>query len=64
MSLKEDPIYKPSFYTCRTGDWVADHYQQTAVMSTYLLAFIICDFEYTENMTRNNITVWRHNLCV
>jgi len=55
MSLKEDPVYKPSFY--RTGDWVADHYQQTAVMSTYLLAFIICDFEYTENMTRNNITV-------
>lgn len=41
----------------RADGWVADHFMTTPNMSTYLLAFIICDFEYTQNVTTNNITV-------
>lgn len=37
--------------------YVADEYALTPNMSTYLLAFIVCDFQYTENVTRNNIKV-------
>lgn len=40
------------FYRAEDGKtYIADVYQQTPKMSTYLLAFIICDFEYIFNTT-------------
>ncbi|CAG2231964.1 ANPEP [Mytilus edulis] len=39
----------------RSNDWVADHYAETPMMSTYLLAFVICDFEQTADIV-NGVT--------
>ena len=41
----------------RDDEYVVDVFNQSAKMSTYLLAFIICDFEYKELTTVNGVTV-------
>jgi aminopeptidase N len=33
----------------RKNNMVADYYQKTVIMPTYLLAFIVCDFDYIED---------------
>ncbi|XP_052097491.1 aminopeptidase N-like isoform X1 [Mytilus californianus] len=37
------------------NNWVADHYAVTPLMSTYLLAFVVCDFTFKEETTDNNV---------
>ncbi|XP_013408526.1 uncharacterized protein LOC106172388 isoform X2 [Lingula anatina] len=56
-SLSNMPIRNT---TTQSGGWIADHYLPTLKMSTYLLAFIICDFDYVENTTSRNtiVRVW------
>ncbi|XP_052694307.1 aminopeptidase Ey-like isoform X2 [Crassostrea angulata] len=39
----------------RGNGWIADSFNVTPPVSSYLLAFIICDFDYKENMTSNGI---------
>ncbi|XP_063436787.1 aminopeptidase N-like [Mytilus trossulus] len=37
------------------NDWIADRYADTPLMSTYLLALVVCDFTFIEERTANNI---------
>ncbi|XP_052084132.1 aminopeptidase N-like isoform X2 [Mytilus californianus] len=52
VSLSNTPI---TSNMTRGNGWIADYYEVTPKMSTYLLAFIICDFKYTVNITKNNV---------
>ncbi|CAC5387007.1 ANPEP [Mytilus coruscus] len=52
VSLSNTPVINN---ITRANGWIADHYEVTPKMSTYLLAFIICDFKYTVNITKNNV---------
>ena len=38
-------------------EWIEDVFETTPKMSTYLLAFVICDYVYLSETTPNNITV-------
>ena len=40
-------------FTRRENGWVADVYQKSVKMPTYLLAMVICDFQYKEKYTSN-----------
>ncbi|XP_052261394.1 aminopeptidase N-like isoform X2 [Dreissena polymorpha] len=53
VSISNMPIISNA---SRADDWFADKFAVTPKMSTYLLAFIICDFNYTENTTENDVT--------
>ena len=48
------------FYS--SGNFEMDVYNTSAKMSTYLLAFIVCDFEYTEDYTTKDLKVNYCNL--
>ncbi|XP_052090870.1 uncharacterized protein LOC127727793 [Mytilus californianus] len=57
ISLSNMPIDKT--YT-RSDGYIADEYEMTPVMSTYLLAFVVGDFNHTNQTTNNGIKygVW------
>ena len=49
--------FQQLFY--RGNGWIGDRFNTTPIMSTYLLALIVCDFNYTSNVTANGIEVCR-----
>ena len=49
--------YHIALYVFRGNGWIADRFNTTPIMSTYLLALIVCDFTYVSNMTENGIEV-------
>lgn len=51
------PLITSLRYMHRGNGWIADSFNVTPPVSSYLLAFIICDFDYKENMTSNGIRV-------
>lgn len=60
FSLKKKivfPLITSLQYMRRGNGWIADSFNVTPPVSSYLLAFIICDFDYKENMTSNGIRV-------
>ncbi|XP_053387121.1 aminopeptidase N-like [Mercenaria mercenaria] len=52
LSISNMPITS----SVNRGDgWIADKFERTPKMSTYLLAFIICDFQYVQATTTNGV---------
>lgn len=59
-SASNMPIKNTSPISGKLG-WVWDHYEDTVPMSTYLVAFLVCEFEYrVSDESANNVTfrVW------
>lgn len=42
--------------------WVTDHFSQTPLMSTYYLAWAICNFTFRETTTKSGVVVSILNL--
>jgi hypothetical protein len=49
--------YRVYYAVYREDNFEADVYPTTPIMSTYLLAFIVCDFDYKEITTANGVEV-------
>lgn len=59
QELKKEKKKKNVFFYFRReiSTYVWDHYEQSVPMSTYLVAFIVSDFEHMKS-PNNNFTVW------
>lgn len=57
-ALSNMPVAK--VVSSRNDGFLESHFKETVKMSTYLLAFIVCDFAYKESHTKrgNRIRVW------
>ena len=40
------------------ADYIMDTFQSTVIMSPYLLAFVVGEFDYTMNAEENNFKIW------
>lgn len=53
IAVSNMPIYKSQ----EKDGWKYDKFKKTVVMSTYLVAFAVCDFKYVEFIHKNSIKV-------
>ncbi|XP_053111820.1 thyrotropin-releasing hormone-degrading ectoenzyme isoform X2 [Hemicordylus capensis] len=54
LSLSNMPVETSVF---EEDGWVTDHFSQTPLMSTYYLAWAVCNFTYRETTTKNGVAV-------
>ncbi|XP_042326717.1 thyrotropin-releasing hormone-degrading ectoenzyme [Sceloporus undulatus] len=54
LSLSNMPVETSVF---EEDGWVTDHFSQTPLMSTYYLAWAVCNFTYRETMTKNGVVI-------
>ncbi|XP_023082328.1 thyrotropin-releasing hormone-degrading ectoenzyme [Piliocolobus tephrosceles] len=54
LSLSNMPVETSVF---EEDGWVTDHFSQTPLMSTYYLAWAICNFTYRETTTKSGVIV-------
>uniref|UniRef100_H0XWD9 Aminopeptidase N-like N-terminal domain-containing protein n=1 Tax=Otolemur garnettii TaxID=30611 RepID=H0XWD9_OTOGA len=54
LSLSNMPVETSVF---EEDGWVTDHFSQTPLMSTYYLAWAICNFTYKETSTKSGVAV-------
>ncbi|XP_045645525.1 thyrotropin-releasing hormone-degrading ectoenzyme-like [Ursus americanus] len=54
LSLSNMPVETSVF---EEDGWVTDHFSQTPLMSTYYLAWAICNFTYRETTTKSGVAV-------
>ncbi|ELK02508.1 Thyrotropin-releasing hormone-degrading ectoenzyme [Pteropus alecto] len=59
LSLSNMPVETSVF---EEDGWVTDHFSQTPLMSTYYLAWAICNFTYRETTTKSGVVVSILNL--
>ena len=59
-SISNMPIESSGVEMKGTSDYVWDQYQESVKMSTYLLAFVVSKFQFTEVMRENNVSfrIW------
>ncbi|KAJ1162160.1 hypothetical protein NDU88_002635, partial [Pleurodeles waltl] len=53
LSLSNMPVETSVF---EEDGWVTDHFSQTPLMSTYYLAWAVCNFTYRETTTKHGVT--------
>lgn len=54
LSLSNMPVETSVF---EEDGWVTDHFSQTPLMSTYYLAWAVCNFTFRETTTKNGVVV-------
>ena len=54
-SISNMPIDKEGIPIEGTEDYVWDHYKESVKMSTYLVAFVVSKFKFTETTLSNNV---------
>nr|XP_056702487.1 thyrotropin-releasing hormone-degrading ectoenzyme [Euleptes europaea] len=54
LSLSNMPVETSVF---EEDGWVTDHFSQTPLMSTYYLAWAVCNFTYRETTTKNGVVI-------
>ncbi|GAB0176352.1 thyrotropin-releasing hormone-degrading ectoenzyme [Grus japonensis] len=54
LSLSNMPVETSVF---EEDGWVTDHFSQTPLMSTYYLAWAVCNFTYRETVTKSGVVI-------
>ncbi|OXB56383.1 hypothetical protein ASZ78_001897 [Callipepla squamata] len=54
ISLSNMPVETSVF---EEDGWVTDHFSQTPLMSTYYLAWAVCNFTYRETVTKSGVVI-------